>query len=1021
MRYLMEMDWNFETYTFFGTACVFIYPKEIVEIMKELDSQSQQIALLLEGELIIGTVFVFALNISWFGGHLIAIYTYDIFMNILRYLSGIAIGLVAGFVNSYFFWIFSSNVIDLFLFATIFPLLIFYICYDLVRAAGIVAISICGLMLASDRIVLNKRSKLMIKHAWTFFSTLIDSAVLTAVGFLIAWEYLWYSDFIDYIYIVLMYCIVYFGRFIVLTILSPLTNKLGFHMDSRCRIVAVCGGVPSLMNISYTLLPSSVRDIDEVRHIMFFYVTGMVIISLLLNVISLPYLVSFLKFDVVSLSRESDLKSCVRYLRRLKSRELLFMKIESLMGETDWACVKSISHLENPFNKELSIRDEEEDEQVDQSIRFCPECHSELPIISNFVEYPNQREATSLRLLKAREAMQIRMFCKDLLSSKSFIILNELLKEAYSHPNHCLKSDYLVKKFDVELIGAKSCQRVYQTWPLFRFKQNQIRPPNFYFRRLCYHLMQNKVFHIFAANIILLNMVIVIIEGSINPKPRSDVKNVFTFFDFIFLIFFTSEWLINIAGRARVTFWKNGLIDYLRSPFNIFDFFILITVWISFIIETSCYMNLNSEIFLYDHRPWFTVFKSVRILRIIRFLKYTESMATRMIQYYQSQRLLTAFDVGKDFLIQERRMMAILPNICGSYRICRDLEENIEQTLQGVVRETHNVQSNFSWISTTVRTRYATKLVINSMKDTVDHLVVSGWIDNTEHHFLTSMLNIMLEKVNRKRRIETTDRECIFENVSWLQGHPKTKNALLERAEIRLFESGKCILQEGDKSNGIYIIVAGVCDISYIPQEETLFRLNSYGELPVVDNLLSGNFEKRINSYVTSGMTLGELSFLTNRPYASNVTTDSPCEAYFLSSEVLYKVMQVDSDLLDGLECRIWKSISKNMAIGILIRLKKHDIEEILLHDRHLTRFYIPIIYQFENLKVSDFIKDIVLIEGVITDVNTGKRYTAPCRISRTIQEITFPKNKVMAKLLIIPREEIDDSEISLQKMKMQK
>ncbi|KAL3273830.1 hypothetical protein HHI36_015257 [Cryptolaemus montrouzieri] len=93
----------------------------------------------------------------------------------------------------------------------------------------------------------------------------------------------------------------------------------------------------------------------------------------------------------------------------------------------------------------------------------------------------------------------------------------------------------------------------------------------------------------------------------------------------------------------------------------------------------------------------------------------------------------------------------------------------------------------------------------------------------------------------------------------------------------------------------------GVCDISYVPNEEKINRLQQFGELPIVDNLSFPDFETIMtDNYVVSGMTLGELGFLTGRPYASSIITDSPCKAYFLASAVLNEAMEMDSDPDDG-------------------------------------------------------------------------------------------------------------------------
>lgn len=95
-----------------------------------------------------------------------------------------------------------------------------------------------------------------------------------------------------------------------------------------------------------------------------------------------------------------------------------------------------------------------------------------------------------------------------------------------------------------------------------------------------------------------------------------------------------------------------------------------------------------------------------------------------------------------------------------------------------------------------------------------------------------------------------------------------------------------------------FFFISGTCRISYIPDEERILRLKKFGELPILDNIISSEFEEIItHDNVLTGMTLGVLSFLTGRSYASSVTAVFPVRALFVPSAGLMKVIEEEEEL----------------------------------------------------------------------------------------------------------------------------
>lgn len=120
-------------------------------------------------------------------------------------------------------------------------------------------------------------------------------------------------------------------RFLIYVIFSPITSRLGYGMSFRCLTLAVWGGTPSLINICIALLPCPYHKTGSEKECpAFFYVVGMVVISLILNISTLSSLSVFLKMETVSPTHGRELKLCSEYLKRISNRSIVFMKIEKL-------------------------------------------------------------------------------------------------------------------------------------------------------------------------------------------------------------------------------------------------------------------------------------------------------------------------------------------------------------------------------------------------------------------------------------------------------------------------------------------------------------------------------------------------------------------------------------------------------------------------------------------------------------------------------------------------------------------
>lgn len=86
----------------------------------------------------------------------------------------------------------------------------------------------------------------------------------------------------------------------------------------------------------------------------------------------------------------------------------------------------------------------------------------------------------------------------------------------------------------------------------------------------------------------------------------------------------------------------------------------------------------------------------------------------------------------------------------------------------------------------------------------------------------------------------------------------------------------------------------------YEPQTEVLENLKIYGMLPIKDYITSTRFDEKVEDYIVSGNSIGELSVLTGRPYNCTITADTSSQAYILTHAVIKEAIKRSNDPING-------------------------------------------------------------------------------------------------------------------------
>ena len=158
-------------------------------------------------------------------------------------------------------------------------------------------------------------------------------------------------------------------------------------------------------------------------------------------------------------------------------------------------------------------------------------------------------------------------------------------------------------------------------------------------------------------------------------------------------------------------------------------------------------------------------------------------------------------------------------------------------------------------------------------------------------------------------------------NVELFSGLLAEQLAALEQtAEMRAYESGEVIFQEGDPGDGIYIVLEGLVQVSTRVSET----------------------ERRVLTRVEPGDFFGEMAILDDRPRSATASAESDTKVYFLHRDDLIKILDQSPKL----------AVSLLREFSLRLRdFNRRYVQESLQAER-LTlvgRFARSIVHDFKN------------------------------------------------------------------------
>ncbi|XP_044264248.1 sodium/hydrogen exchanger 10-like [Tribolium madens] len=1031
MRQLISESWDIMFGFFFGLLCIPTNPKFIGYLLKEQSMRTKHIGVLLEGEALLTFVlgdYLYFLVISYMAGHVIR--WYQIINVILRFIiMGTLEGLLFGMVGRYFVRKMSWNKLSMFSIFFVMPFLSFSFSFTFGSGSGTTGIAILGLILGLERTTLSKEAEKYVTNFWEGLGFIMDVILCVRCAFNAMIYVIPKTEWSHYFLISVVYLVYFVTRFFCFLLFLPFLKKLGYGMDFKNMIICVWCGIKSPFSL---LCVASMATLDtsqvygDIWKLCFFFFLGLYCFSNLINGSFTGILLNFMGFRTISIARQANMSNSIKHIFNKRERTIDILKMDRFLADNDWAFIRKTSTIEHPYHIELAS---EEEEQFFFGYRYtyCPECKKDVEEQPTTKEMKEIMKEAQMRVLKAKKISYARQFEKGMVSKQGMRLLSQGLElQMDTGELFQINLDNVEKQYRLNI-----CQRL--IWKLLLKIQHlhaMCKRPKTYWRRVCYYLViKTSYLDIFIFVIVILNVVAIGIDWryhSTMDKDSTHIQHshkycyVMISITLIFVFIYFLEFLIKVMAYSRRRICADGLTRYFKSVSNSIDVMIIIILIVNVSVKAATLSSNHEE----EEESVFVVFNWLQllvVLKLVLVLRIFNPIFLNCLDRSADAKIALIYDICKSYASTHGEILELLPYLIDNKKAREEIKMKLDNDRLLITKMLGLIQKEKPWVAITVKSKQAIRTILSCMSEAVTQLKVGGWIDNFEQDKLLVAMDVLYERVNAIGMVQPSAPKVIFKEVAWMAEDEDVINFLFENVTVKKFDTGDVVFDEGDVADGIYIVVTGLFIVSYNPSKNCLESLHEYGQLPIVDYLSGTKYANPAVDYVVSGNCIGELSFLTGRPYNCTIQAEAPSQVYVLSCGVLRRAMELSPDPIIGLECRIWKEVSIRIAVPLLLATPAY---QSLSHEQvkyALERAFVPNLRKYKIFNVTDMIEDVIIVDGLVADFNTRETYLAPCCISRTVQKIILPTSSLMnvpfdveTKILIVPDREVDEYDVMM-------
>lgn len=486
----------------------------------------------------------------------------------------------------------------------------------------------------------------------------------------------------------------------------------------------------------------------------------------------------------------------------------------------------------------------------------------------------------------------------------------------------------------------------------------------------CQAISSNLYFDHFITVVVIFNVISVFI--SMSEDETSPNQDTYDIINYVCTTIYTVETMVKLTALQ---------CGYFRQRWNVFDFIVLVFSYVDIVIALSLPNQSNdSGGFSPELLRIARVFKVLRFFRAVRLIRPAAPLMHWAMTHVTSWHVAIGYDLGKAYVLAREETNCLIGDFVKHAIIANELRSRSSESRTVVVQMMADLQKSYPKIVLAVKTRQASRCILNGVRLEVKHLQEDGVMDERDVQLLKAATETQMKMLlSKPPTLEPPDPMGMLSGVAWLDGATDEMMATIKDcAQLRQYEMNEVLGDVGDPSDGIFFVVAGLVRITFF-----------------IDGIEHSNM-------LGAGQVIGELGALTFSPRSAGMACETPVEAFYICRTDLLNAME----LHPALGASLWRVCGIRAAVSTLAamprykkwqtgRLKKHcAIAELVPMDH-------PRIWNLD-----DRVSDGVVLIGTATCTRTGQQFTDMETIPRGVGQVELAEG---TQFLIIPaNDEID-------------
>ena len=880
----------------------------------------------------------------------------------LKTLGGPTFGVIMGYV--FVFWlgkVFNDYLTEITITVGS-PYLIYFISEMYLRSSGVLSVVLFGCVVNMNKMNISPEIEDFLNKFWEQMGYLVNTIIFLVVGMIITFSAVENIEPTDIVYLGALYIGVSASRSLMLMFFHFLLSRTGYGSTWQSASVLMWGALRGAVSLALALQVNHNEGFCQaMRDKILFFVSGIVVLTLLINSTTFNKVLSILGFCHISKAKKVAVDSAANQIMESMREELSTLKQDDKHTDSSWDEVKKICYIDTIYNTEQDIvTNRREIEKLHDQVTACNNCSTQVPVPLTRAELSEFYDESRSRVFKAFKISLWKQFDHGLLSKPGLRFLDDMCDQTLDI------RDKFIELSDIEYVWHIGRSLKYLKSKLVALQRGQKEEdfpiPNNIHQYRIYKLVSATAFDMIIMFVIFVNVILVIVELSmpsslcedvisdgVESRQKSELSRGFGIANYCFLALFIIEMVLKLIGQRKYYFFnKWNLIDFGIIIISIADS-------VSDIFADCNSANLNFNVF--------RIIRIVRLFRCVRLIKWIILFFQKVVRDLIHKSVSSGYDIGCAFVCASDEVLAHLEQIV-AYNECRaTFRDKLLKARTDVRSSLALVRKEFPGIAIALNTKHVIRLILNKGRDTNWKLLEDGLVEDFDCALFTRQLEAKMKRLlaNPTHWIPPPDAYCMFVKVPWLKNLPQyVVSNMANCAEHHLYTKGEAFIKKGEIAAGVFLIISGKARVVHSMEEHTgddskteLNKTYSFHlSCPLKNNVLLG-----------PGSIVGEQSILVNRPRGSYVVCESDLQCYFISAEDMHGLMLK----YPVIEENLWRLCSVRMAQTLLSKTAKYktrSFDELkAICDQSVLATLVP---ETSNglFEIDDVITDVVVIYG---------------------------------------------------------